>query len=50
VEHPHALQIRRGLVTSDDVLTAQMGRSGGQAVRLVPATASDREHHTPLPL
>mgnify|MGYP006420527987 CR=1 FL=1 len=48
VEAPHALHIRRGLVTSDDTITARMARSGGQAVRLVPATAADQQHHTPL--
>jgi alpha-glucosidase len=50
VEHPHAYRIRRGLVTHTDTITARMGRSGGQAVRLVPATPTDQKQHTPLPL
>ena len=48
VEAPHAYRIRRDLVTSRDTITARMARSGGQAVRLVPATAANQEHHTPL--
>jgi alpha-glucosidase len=47
-EKPHAHRIRRGLVTSDDTITAAMGRSGGQAVRLVPATEADRQQYDAL--
>jgi hypothetical protein len=45
---PHAYRIRRGLVTSDETITAAMGRSGGQAIRLVPATEADREQYDAL--
>ena len=45
---PNAYRIRRGLVTADDTIEAAMGRSGGQAVRLVPATEADREQYDPL--
>jgi alpha-glucosidase len=48
VEKPHAVRVRRGLVTSTDSITARMGRSGGQAVRLVPATEADRQQYDPL--
>jgi alpha-glucosidase len=41
--NPHDVNIRRVLVTSEDTLTADLGRSGGQAVILEPATEEDRE-------
>jgi alpha-glucosidase len=47
-EKPHAYRIRRGLVTAEDTIEAAMGRSGGQALRLVPATETDRETYDPL--
>jgi alpha-glucosidase len=47
-DDPHAYRIRRGLVTSADTITAAMGRSGGQAVRLVPATKADRQQYDAL--
>jgi alpha-glucosidase len=37
--------IRRCLVDRDTTLTAEMPPSGGQAVRLVPATRRDREQY-----
>ena len=46
--NPMEYRIRRGLVTSDDSITADLGRSGGQALLLVPATASDREQYDSL--
>lgn len=39
---PTAVEIRRVLVDRDDRLVASMARAGGQAVRLVPATAQDQ--------
>jgi len=48
MKNPHAYRVRRGLVTSTDTIEAAMGRSGGQAVRLVPATEADRERYDAL--
>jgi alpha-glucosidase len=47
-EKPHAHRIRRGLVTAQDTIEAAMGRSGGQAVRLVPATEDDQNQYDAL--
>jgi len=41
--NPTEYRIRRGLVTAEDVITADLGRSGGQALMLVTATPDDRE-------
>ncbi len=49
LDNPHDYSIRRGLVTSADTISAQLGRSGGQALRLAPATAPDRSRYDPLP-
>lgn len=49
VDAPHAYRIRRGMVTCRDVITADLARSGGQAVALVPAAEDDRAHPEPLP-
>jgi alpha-glucosidase len=46
--NPHAIRIRRGLVTAKDTLTADLGRSGGHAAILAPATAADREQYDRL--
>lgn len=46
--NPHDYRIRRVLVSSDDTLTADLGRSGGQAVALVPATDEDRTEYEAL--
>jgi alpha-glucosidase len=46
--NPHEYRIRRVLVTRADTLTADLGRSGGQAVALVPATADDRNQYPEL--
>ena len=46
--NPHDYRIRRVLVSSDDTLTADLGRSGGQAVALVPATDEDRQQYEAL--
>jgi hypothetical protein len=35
-------------VTSTDTIAADLGRSGGQALLLVPATAADREEYDAL--
>jgi alpha-glucosidase len=47
-ENPHAYRIRRGLVTADDTIEADLARSGGQALRLVPASADDEAQYDPL--
>lgn len=49
LENPQAYQINRYLVTAEDVLTANLGRSGGQAVILEPATEQMQEQFSPLP-
>jgi len=46
--NPHASRIRRGLVTGEDVIEADLARSGGQAVILESATAADREEYDAL--
>jgi len=46
--NPHADRIRRVLVTAADTLTADLGRSGGQAVILEPATDADRDQYDAL--
>jgi len=45
---PHAYRIRRGLVTSEDVIEADLARSGGQAVILEPATAEEEKQYDAL--
>lgn len=45
---PHAYRLRRGLVTANDTIAATLGRSGGQALRLVPATAAHRAQYEAL--
>ena len=47
-DNPHAYRIRRGLVTSRDVIEAGLARSGGQAVILAPAIEGDREEYEAL--
>ncbi len=45
---PHAYRVRRGLVTHEDVIEANLARGGGQAVILEPATEQDRQRHEGL--
>ena len=45
---PHAYRIRRGLVTSEDLIEADLARSGGQAVILEPATAEEEKQYDAL--
>ena len=47
-DNPHAYRIRRGLVTADDTIEADLARSGGQALRLVPASAEDEAQYDAL--
>jgi alpha-glucosidase len=45
---PHAYRIRRGLVTASDTITADLARSGGQAVILEPATEVEQGEYKAL--
>jgi alpha-glucosidase len=42
LENPEIYEIKRYLVTAEDILKADLARSGGQAVILEPATPADR--------
>jgi alpha-glucosidase len=46
LENPEAYEINRYIVSADDILTATLARSGGQAVILEPATAADEVNYS----
>jgi Glycoside hydrolase 97. len=47
-DNPHAYRIRRGLVTTSDMIEADLARSGGQAVILAPTGEGDEERYEAL--
>jgi alpha-glucosidase len=45
---PHEYRTRHGLITASDTISAELARSGGQAVILRPASASQQDALSPL--